>query len=230
MISGQARLGASAERPPSNGLDLRFGAVVGLVVAVVGIVSFALAGALDVRVLVEPADQMGARSVAAASVGVGLLVADVVLPVPSSLVMLSHGALFGVVPGAVLSLLGRTGNAVVGVLVGRGAARVAPRGAGRPSGRGDALVGRWGLAAVVFTRPVPVLAESTVVAAGAMGMSVPGVVAAAAMGAVPEAVLYAMVGAVAASFGNGAIVFTATLTLAGAAWVVSACRDRRSGA
>ncbi len=40
---------------------------------------------------------MRASGVVAALVGVGLLVADVVLPVPSSVVMLAHGALFGVV-------------------------------------------------------------------------------------------------------------------------------------
>ncbi len=41
----------------------------------------------------------------AAGPGVGLLVADIVLPVPFSVVMVAHGALFGIVPGAALSLL-----------------------------------------------------------------------------------------------------------------------------
>ncbi len=47
------------------------------------------------------------------------------------------------------------------------------------SAKGAQLVGGWGLAAVVLTRPVPVLAEATLVAAGAMGLSPPAVVAAA---------------------------------------------------
>lgn len=64
----------------------------------------------------DPARHMDAGAVAAA-VGVGLLVADVVLPVPSSVVMVAHGALFGVGLGAALSMLGRIGNAVVGVKV-----------------------------------------------------------------------------------------------------------------
>jgi len=202
--------------------------LVGLAVAVVAVVGLGLAEAFDVGVLLDPRDDM-ARS-GGAALGVGLLVADVVAPVPSSLVMLAHGALFGVVPGALLSLVGRAGNAVVGVLLGRGAASVLGGHATSPA-RGQDLVRRWGLAAVVVTRPVPVLAESTVAAAGAMGLSAPVVVAAATVGAVPEAVLYAHAGAVAASFENAAIVFAAALVLAALVWAASACIDaRRSGA
>ncbi len=44
-------------------------------------------------------------SLAADALGVGLLVADIVLPVPSSVVMVAHGALFGLRLGAVLSMV-----------------------------------------------------------------------------------------------------------------------------
>ena len=71
--------------------------------------------------------------------------------------MLAHGALFGIVPVAALSVLGRTGNAVVGVLLGRSAGGLlSRRDARRPSTehtRGADLVRRWGLAAVLLTRP-----------------------------------------------------------------------------
>jgi uncharacterized membrane protein YdjX (TVP38/TMEM64 family) len=144
---------------------------IGLGVAVVVILGLALAEAFDVTLLLKPEDAMSASGLAA-SIGVGLLVIDIVLPVPSSVVMLAHGALFGIVPGAALSVLGRTGNAVVGVLLGRSAGGLlSRRDARRPSTehtRGADLVRRWGLAAVVLTRPVPVLAESTLVAAAAI--------------------------------------------------------------
>ena len=215
------------------GPRFRRGLVVGLAVAAFSIAGFALAGAFDVGVLVDPRPAMGAGW-AAAAVGVWLLVADVVAPVPSSLVMLAHGALFGAGPGAVLSLAGRTGNAVVAVLLGRRAARALDGGEPEPPaeaelGRSEALLRRWGLPAIVLTRPVPVLAESTTVAAGAMGMSAAPVVVAAAVGAVPEAVLYAMAGAVAASFANAAAVFVAALALAAGAWLVLAGRERHGG-
>ncbi|MDP9419663.1 MAG: hypothetical protein M3P53_05890 [Actinomycetota bacterium] len=54
--------------------------------------------------LVDPSGYMDA-SLAAAALGVGLLVADIVLPVPSSVVMVAHGALFGLRLGAVLSMV-----------------------------------------------------------------------------------------------------------------------------
>ena len=196
----------------------------GLGVAVVAVAGLALAEAFDVTLLVEPVDSIGARGLAA-WVGVGLLVADIVLPVPSSVVMLAHGALFGVIPGAALSLLGRTGNAVVGVLIGRGAGNILSRRARRRSaadaGKGAELVGRWGIAAVVFTRPIPVLAESTLVAAAAMGLSPAAVVGAAVVGALPEALLYAVAGDIATSYANGAIVFVGVIVLAAAAWAVT---------
>jgi len=191
--------------------------VIGLGVAAVAVVSFAAAEALDVQLLVDPATVMR-HGWAAGGLGVGLLIADIVLPVPSSLVMLAHGALFGVVPGAALSLIGRTGNAWAGVLLGRGAGSLYGQHASGDRGRGSELVERWGLAAVVVTRPVPILAESVVVAAGSLGLSAPAVIGAAALGSIPEAVLYALAGAAAASFGSAAIVFTAVLLMATVVW------------
>lgn len=75
---------------------------------------------------------------------------------------------------------------------------------------------------MVLTRPVPVLAESTLVAASAMGLWPPAVVGAAVVGALPEAVLYAVAGDIAASYANGATVFVAVLVLAAGAWAVGA--------
>lgn len=198
---------------------------IGLAVAVVAVVSLALAQAFDVTLLVDP-ESVIAPTASAAWIGVGLLVGDIVLPVPSSVVMLAHGALFGIVPGAALSLLGRTGNAVVGVVLGRGAGDFLSRRTAHRSGsdhtRGADLVGRWGLAAVVLTRPIPVLAESTLVAAAATGLSPVGLIAAAVIGALPEAVLYAVAGNAAATYTNGTIVFVAVIALAAGAFVAGA--------
>ncbi|MDQ4071112.1 MAG: VTT domain-containing protein [Actinomycetota bacterium] len=206
-------------------VGLREGLIVAAAVAVVAVAGLAVAEALDVTLLVDPTEHMTGRG-AAAVIGVGLLVADVVLPVPSSVVMLAHGALFGVLPGALLSLVGRTGNAVAGVVIGRGAGRLL--GGRRPSrsGRGAELVERWGLAAVVLTRPLPVLAESTLVAAAAMGLSPVGIVVAAVVGAVPEAVLYAVAGDVAETYASAAVVFFGVIVLAAVVWAVAARKER----
>src|SRR5918998_4835459 len=80
---------------------------------------FAAAGLLGVPLLADPTPWLSRGGAAAACVGVGLLVADVLLPVPSSLVMVAHGALFGVTVGTLLSLAGSVGAALLGFAIGR---------------------------------------------------------------------------------------------------------------
>ena len=75
--------------------------------------------ALGFQLLRDPTPWMQHGEVLAAALGVSLLVADVLLPVPSSLVMVAHGALFGVVMGTLLSLLGSMGAALFGFVIGR---------------------------------------------------------------------------------------------------------------
>src|SRR5215212_9931990 len=80
---------------------------------------FLLVEALNVTLLKEPSFWLEQAGVLAGFAGVCLLVVDVALPVPSSLVMVAHGALFGVAVGTALSLVGSTGAALVGFAVGR---------------------------------------------------------------------------------------------------------------
>src|SRR4029078_7388646 len=82
-------------------------------------VLFVIVEALGVPLLSDPTPWMKHGGILAASIGVGLLIADVVLPVPSSIVMVAHGALFGVFWGTMLSLLGRAGAAGRGFASGR---------------------------------------------------------------------------------------------------------------
>src|SRR3712207_8952949 len=81
----------------------------GLVVAVPAggaLLLFGLAEWAALPLLTDPLPAMRSAGAATALLGLGLLTADVFLPVPSSVVMVGHGALFGLVPGAALSLLG----------------------------------------------------------------------------------------------------------------------------
>lgn len=76
------------------------------IVAFIFLVMFGIAEALEIPLLIDPSAWMDSRGTLAAGVGVLLLVADIWLPVPASIVMTANGALFGVVPGALLSLTG----------------------------------------------------------------------------------------------------------------------------
>jgi uncharacterized membrane protein YdjX (TVP38/TMEM64 family) len=100
--------------------------------------------------------------------GIALLAADVMLPVPSSIVATVMGALLGGPMGTVVNAIGLTLGCAVGLLVGRGGSPLARR------VLGEALFAdfvRWidrrGLIAVMLCRAVPVLAEASIIAAGA---------------------------------------------------------------
>lgn len=104
--------------------------------------------------------------------GGGLLAADVLLPVPSSIVGTLLGARLGFIPG----LAWAWGGLMLGALVGYGVGRL--------------LLGRFGerlpqaptLALLLLSRPVPVLAEAVTVTAGAERLSLPAFLAVCAAG------------------------------------------------
>src|SRR2546427_737780 len=133
---------------------------------------FFIVEALGVPLLADPTPWMRHGGVLAAILGVSLLIADVLLPVPSSLVMVAHGALFGVVVGTLLSLLGSVGAALFGFAIGRRGGRFLARVVSpEERARADYLLGRWGSLAIVVTRPIPVLAETVAIMAGVTPMS-----------------------------------------------------------
>ena len=175
---------------------------------------FLVVRALGVTVLEDPRPELVGAGAAGAFLGVGLLVADAVLPVPSSLVMISLGALYGPFAGALLSLAGRFAMAVVGLALGRAGAGVLVKLIGaRRQAHAEDLVSRWGALAIVFSRPVPLLAETVVLVAGAARMPWRRALAAAFVGSLPEAIAYGFVGAAAASAANGALVWIGFLVV-----------------
>jgi uncharacterized membrane protein YdjX (TVP38/TMEM64 family) len=182
---------------------------------------FVIVEALGVPLLSDPTPWMKHGGVLAATIGVGLLIADVVLPVPSSIVMVAHGALFGVLWGTVLSLIGSVGAAVFGFAIGRRGGRLLERvvtSAERE--RASSILERWGTLAIIVTRPVPLLAETVAIMAGASSMSWRALVVASIAGSLPPALLYALTGAAVANLQNTALMFAVVLLVAGLFWFV----------
>lgn len=112
------------------------------------------------------------RTAAALAIG-GVLAADVFLPVPSSLVSTLGGAKLGLVGGTLVSWLGMTVGAALGFAAARlGGTPLTRRLAGDEElARMTKLAERFGVQTLVFTRPLPVLAEATVLLLGASGLS-----------------------------------------------------------
>jgi uncharacterized membrane protein YdjX (TVP38/TMEM64 family) len=175
---------------------------------------FLVARAVGVTLLEDPRPTIASTGAFGAVLAVVLLVVDAVLPVPSSLVMISLGALYGPLAGALLSVAGRFTMAVVGLSIGRAGVPVLVKLIG-PARRSHAedLVQRWGALAIIFSRPVPLLAETVVLAAGAARLPWRRALPAAFVGSLPEAVVYGLIGGAAASAANGAIVWLAFLAV-----------------
>ena len=128
---------------------------------------FLLAEQMQLPLLTDPRPGLTTGSSAAGILGVGLLLADVVLPVPSSGVMVVHGAVYGLVIGSILSMLGGTGATVAAFLLGCRSRSTLQRLAGpQQQSRATALLDRFGVWAILLTRPIPVLAETVAIMAG----------------------------------------------------------------
>lgn len=182
---------------------------------------FLVVEALGVSILVDPAPWMNHGGVFAAGLGVGLLIADVLLPVPSSLVMVAHGALFGVVVGTLLSLLGSMGATLFGFAIGRRGGKLLERVVTRDErARADSMLARWGALAVVVSRPVPLLAETVAIMAGASSMGLGSITIASLAGSLPPALLYALTGAAVVNFQSTTLMFGVVLLVAGLFWLV----------
>lgn len=183
---------------------------------------FLIINALDVRILIDPTPWMAKGSWQAALIGVGLLVGDVLLPVPSSLVMIAHGLLFGIWWGTLISWVGSAGATLVGFAIGRRGGKLMDRCLSRQEKeRADMLLRRWGGLAIIVTRPVPLLAETTAIIAGSTSMSWRMTLISAAAGSLPPALVYAVVGAKATSLNEGLLVFFLGVLLAGLFWLAS---------
>lgn len=182
---------------------------------------FAVSSA-GVTILEDPSAAMGAAHPLAALAGVLLLAADVVLPVPSSLVMVAHGALFGAIGGTLLSLAGSIASALIGFGIGRAGTRLVRRFVtDEEHARAGAMLERWGVVAIAASRPVPILAETVAILAGSSPLTWTRTTIAAAAGSIIPAAVYAWAGAHGPGFASHAAIFggvvavTALLMLAG---------------
>lgn len=181
---------------------------------------FVVVELLQPALMTDLASLMSRRSVGVALTGIALLVADVVLPMPSSLIMIAHGALFGIVIGTILSLIGCMGAAFLGFWLGRRGKTLLERFV--PAGeqqRANQLLAEWGWLAIIITRPIPLLAETTAIMAGASIMRWQTMLLASLAGSFPVAVLYALTGAMARSFDSLALSFSFALLMAGIFWL-----------
>lgn len=208
---------------------MRYLTAVGLLLALLLLV-FVVAEESGLSVLSDPSSWLERGGPVAGAIGVGLLTADIVIPVPSSLIMVAHGAIFGPILGTVLSLVGGLGAALVGFALGRrGGPLLARFVSPAEQERAQRLLRQWGALALIVTRPVPLLAEAVVILAGTSTMGWGKMMAAAAAGLLPPALLYALAGAAGAAFQSTALIFVLAIVMAGVFWLVGRALDSAGG-
>src|SRR6476620_5115277 len=145
----------------------------------------------------------------ASAVTIGALLAlDVFLPVPSSIVSTGAGVLLGFWPGAVVIWIGMTLGCIIGYVFGAYAAGPARRLVGA-DGLTDAgkIMERYGPWAIIICRPIPVLAESSVVFAGLVRSPVGPFLWLTALADAGIAIAYAAVGAFSMQAGSFLLTF-----------------------
>jgi uncharacterized membrane protein YdjX (TVP38/TMEM64 family) len=129
------------------------------------------------------------------AVGIALIWADLVLPIPQTAVIAALGIIYGTLLGGLLGAFGLISGGLLGYGLMRTAARrVAQRFAGLHRMKG--LFDRGGAWAIVLTRSLPYsIPEAVVFLAGLAAMPLPKFTAALTVGSVPTAFVFAAIGA-----------------------------------
>ena len=131
------------------------------------------------------------------AIGIVLIWADVVLPVPQAAVIAALGIIYGTLLGGVLGTVGLITGGLLGYgLMRTSARRFAERVAGPRLKKMEGLFDRGGAWAIVLTRSLPYsIPEVMVFLAGIAGMPMRKLTAALATGSVPTAFVFAAIGA-----------------------------------
>ena len=113
------------------------------------LLTFLIVEQLNLPILNEPSYLMETKSIGTAVAGVVLLTLDVFLPVPSSLIMIANGALFGIALGSLLSLVGNLSAALIGFWIGRRGGTLLNQFISRSQrAQANQLLEKWGLLAI----------------------------------------------------------------------------------
>jgi uncharacterized membrane protein YdjX (TVP38/TMEM64 family) len=169
--------------------------------AVVGIVALALASCATIPTPQDANDavlMLRKYDAWAWTVGIALIWADLVLPVPQTVVIAALGIIYGTVLGGLLGSVGLITGGLFGyVLMLTSARRMVKRFVGPQSlNTMERLFERAGAWAIVLTRSLPYsVPEALVFLAGIAGMPLGKFTAALAIGSVPTAFAFAAIGA-----------------------------------
>lgn len=150
------------------------------------------------------------------AIAIGLLVSDLVLPIPATGVMAALGSVYGVFAGAVIGATGSALSAAAAYWLARALGQRGTRliASGDEIDRFRRTFERWGGAAIVISRTLPILPEVLGVLAGLARMQFKKFMAAVLLGTVPTAAIFAYIGAASVKNPAAGIIFAVVIPLA----------------
>ena len=149
------------------------------------------------------------------AIGIALLIADIALPIPGTVVFSALGAVYGFTLGTVIGTIGSVTAGLVGYglarIVGKTVIeRIAQPGEIEQAERG---FNRWGGLLVILSRSFPILPEVISMMAGLTHMRLRLFVGALTLGAFPTALLFSWIGVHASDAPMSALLLSAGLPL-----------------
>jgi uncharacterized membrane protein YdjX (TVP38/TMEM64 family) len=192
------------------------------VVALIILACFGLAMWWGHPMFTDPVPYLGNAGPGAMILSCLLLASDVLLPVPSSIIMIANGTMFGLGMGTMASMLGGLMAVFVGWGLGRWGSERIKRWTGSASmEQAKKFMDRWGYLAILLSRPIPVLAETIVIMAGSLRMSPWRVGLYSAAGLIAPSILYAYAGSEAADAPQAWQSFMWVVGIAVLAWIAA---------
>jgi len=212
----------AALQSPTQHSTLKWALLVVILLAIV-LVPFFLAGTAIESWTKNFIDTAGTHPWLTATVLGALLASDILLPIPSSIVSTACGLLLGVALGTAVSLLGMTISCILGYWLARGCGRaLAVRLVSADDlDRFQSVHARFEDWAVVISRPIPVLAEVSVLFAGLSRMPAARFFLLSTLANLGISLGYALVGAYASNANAFFVAFAGAMLLPGLAMLLA---------
>ena len=192
------------------------------------LLSFVIIQTLDIRFLSDPTYILETGGLYSAVIGILFLSADILMPIPSSIIMIGNAALFGIWVGALLSIIGMLCSNLLGFYIGRKLKGFIHRLlTPEEIQTGENFIQKWGLIGIVLTRSVPILSESVIIIAGTSDIPLRKTILPTILGLIPAVLLYSLTGAYAISFDNVIYSFLLVLLMTGVFWLITLRLEKR---
>jgi uncharacterized membrane protein YdjX (TVP38/TMEM64 family) len=156
-----------------------------------------------------------------------LLASDILLPVPSSIVSTGAGFLLGFFYGVTVSFIGMTLGCLTGYALGKGSGNAMRWLDEETRLRMERFFRRSGKWAIIIARPIPVLAEATVLFAGLSRMNFGSFMWVSSLSNLGISIVYAAVGIYSVSVNSILLAFSGAVALPAMALLVEKYTGRR---